>query len=384
MRACASGSVSHEGGSAGRGPLFAVMTLSTLRVDVRLLRGDFLLDARFELPASGVIAVLGPSGSGKTTLMGAIAGIIEPRDGVIALGEKVFFDSARKLDVPIEKRGCGLVFQDARLFPHLSVAQNLAYGLTRRRGREITQDTSRIVDMLGIGHLVARRPATLSGGERQRVAIGRALLSQPRLLLLDEPISAVDQDRKGEILPYLERLRDLASLPIVYVSHALDEVLRLADQVVLIEAGKCVTAGPTAAVLSARPLAGERRITVFDGRVLAHDADIGLTRVDTAVGVFRVPMADTPIGKTLRLVIDARDVALATVELTGLSIRNRFRARITRIEPIDRSQVLVALDAAGGGVSAVLTRDAVADLRLVPGAQVWCLVKSVAVDRVPG
>jgi molybdate transport system ATP-binding protein len=384
MRACASGSVSHEGRFVGRGPLFAVMTMSTLRVDVRLLRGDFRLDARFELPASGVIAVLGPSGSGKTTLMGAIAGTVEPRDGVIALGGEVFFDSTRKLDVPIEKRGCGLVFQDARLFPHLSVAQNLAYGLTRRRGREITQDTSRIVDMLGIGHLVTRRPATLSGGERQRVAIGRALLSQPRLLLLDEPISAVDQDRKGEILPYLERLRDLAFLPIVYVSHALDEVLRLADQVVLIEAGKCIAAGPTAAVLSARPLAGERRITVFDGRVLAHDAEIGLTRVDTAVGVFRVPMADTPIGKTLRLVIDARDVALATVELTGLSIRNRFRARITRIEPIDRSQVLVALDAAGGGVSAVLTRDAVADLRLAPGAEVWCLVKSVAVDRVPG
>jgi molybdate transport system ATP-binding protein len=383
MRAYAEGSGSHEGCFARPGPL-AAMTMSTLRVDIRVARGDFLLDARFELPASGVIAVLGPSGSGKTTLMGAIAGIITPRDGVIAVGGEVFFDSARKLDVPVERRGCGLVFQEARLFPHLSVQQNLAYGLTRRRGRAIAHETSRIVEMLGIGHLRARRPATLSGGERQRVAIGRALLSQPRLLLLDEPISAVDQDRKGEILPYLERLRDVAFLPILYVSHALDEVLRLADQVVLIEAGRSIAAGPTAAVLSARSLAGERRITVFDGRVLEHDAEIGLTLVETAVGVFRVPMADTPIGKPLRLVIDARDVALATAELQGLSIRNRFRARITRIEPIDRSQVLVALNASGGGVSAVLTRDAVADLRLAPGAEVWCLVKSVAVDRVPG
>ena len=248
--------------------------------------------------------------------------------------------------MPIEKRGCGLVFQDARLFPHLSVAQNLAYGLTRRRGREITQDTSRIVDMLGIGHLVARRPATLSGGERQRVAIGRALLSQPRLLLLDEPISAVDQDRKGEILPYLERLRDLA-----FLAHRLRQPRARRGAAPRRSGGadrgrKMHRGGSDGGGLSARPLAGERRITVFDGRVLAHDAEIGLTRVDTAVGVFRVPMADTPIGQTLRLVIDARDVAPGHGGAHGLSIRNRFRARITRIEPIDRSQVLVALDAA--------------------------------------
>jgi molybdate transport system ATP-binding protein len=359
------------------------MSMSTLRVDIRLDRGEFLLDTRFELPASGVIAILGPSGSGKTTLMGAIAGILAPRDGVIAIGEEIFFDSARNVDVPIERRGCGFVFQDARLFPHLSVAQNLGYGLARRHGRKVAQEPSRVVEMLGIGHLASRRPATLSGGERQRVAIGRALLSQPRLLLLDEPISAVDQDRKGEILPYLERLRDLALLPILYVSHALDEVLRLADQVVLIEAGRSIAAGPTASLLSARSLTGERRITVFDGRVLGHDAEIGLTRVETAVGVFRIPMADTPTGKALRLVIDARDVALATSEPSGLSIRNRFGARIESIEPIDRSQALVALEAAGGGVTAMLTREAVAELRLAPGREVWCLVKSVAVDRVP-
>ena len=241
-----------------------------------------------------------------------------------------------------------------------------------------------MVEMLGVGHLAKRRPATLSGGERQRVAIGRALLSQPRLLLLDEPISAVDQDRKGEILPYLERLRDEANLPILYVSHALDEVLRLADQVALIAGGRCEAAGAAAAVLSDHPIAGERRITVFDGSVLEHDRAIGLTRVSTAVGTFRIPMTDTSIGKRLRLVVEARDVAIATAELTGLSIRNRFRATITRIERLDASQALVALSASGGGVMAVLTQDAIADLRLAPGAEVWCLVKSVAVDRVPG
>ncbi len=358
--------------------------MSRLRIDIRVTRGDFNLHTRFELPAAGVIAVLGPSGSGKTTLMSAIAGILKPREGVIAIGEEVFFDSARKLDLPIEARGCGFVFQDARLFPHLSVEQNLSYGLARRRGRSITQKTSHVVEMLGIGHLAKRRPATLSGGERQRVAIGRALLSQPRLLLLDEPISAVDQDRKGEILPYLERLRDEANLPILYVSHALDEVLRLADQVVLVARGRCEAAGVAAAVLSDHPIAGERRITVFDGSVLEHDRAIGLTRVSTAVGTFRIPMTDTPIGKRLRLVVEARDVALATAELKGLSIRNRFRATITRIERLDPSQALVALSASGGGIMAVLTHDAVADLRLAPGAEVWCLVKSVAVDRVPG
>ncbi|MBW0004266.1 MAG: molybdenum ABC transporter ATP-binding protein, partial [Hyphomicrobiales bacterium] len=297
--------------------------MSTLRIDIRVPRGDFRLDARFELPATGVIAVLGPSGSGKTTLMSAIAGIVKPHDGVIALADEVLFDSDRNVDLPIEARGCGVVFQDARLFPHLSVEQNLAYGLLRRRGRAIAQHTGHVTEMLGIGHLAKRRPATLSGGERQRVAIGRALLSQPRLLLLDEPISAVDPDRKGEILPYLERLHDEANVPIVYVSHALDEVLRLADQVVLIGGGRCEAAGPAALVLSDHPVAGERRITVFDGNAIEHDPSIGLTLVATTVGTFRIPITETVIGKRLRLVVEARDVALATGELAGLSIRNR-------------------------------------------------------------
>ena len=357
--------------------------MSTLRIDIRVRRGDFRLHAGFELPATGVIAVLGPSGSGKTTLMSAIAGIVKPHDGVIALGDEVFFDSHLKRDLPIEARGCGVVFQDARLFPHLSVEQNLAYGLARCRGRAISQDTAQVIEMLGIGHLTSRRPATLSGGERQRVAIGRALLSQPRLLLLDEPISAVDQSRKGEILPYLERLRDEASIPIVYVSHALDEVLRLADQVVLIADGHCEAAGSAAAVLSAHPVAGERRITVFDGTVLEHRGAIGLTLVATAVGTFRIPMMDTIVGNRLRLVVEARDVALAATEPEGLSIRNRFRATISRIERLDRSQALVTLTASGGNVAAVLTHDAVADLDLAPGAAVWALVKSVAVERMP-
>ena len=357
--------------------------MSTLRIDIRVPRGDFRLDARFELPATGVIAVLGPSGSGKTTLMSAIAGIVKPHDGVIALADEVLFDSNRNIDLPIEARGCGVVFQDARLFPHLSVEQNLAYGLLRRRGRAIAQHTGHVTEMLGIGHLAKRRPATLSGGERQRVAIGRALLSQPRLLLLDEPISAVDPDRKGEILPYLERLHDAANVPIVYVSHALDEVLRLADQVVLIAGGRCEAAGPAALVLSDHPVAGERRITVFDGTVIEHDPSIGLTLVATTVGTFRIPITETVIGKRLRLVVEARDVALATGELAGLSIRNRFRATISRIERLDRSQALVTLTASGGTVAAVLTHDAVADLRLTTGTNVWCLVKSVAVERMP-
>ena len=356
---------------------------AVIAVDIRLRRGDFRLEASFALPATGVIAILGPSGSGKSTLLGAVSGILAPEVGRISVGHTVFFDAAARLDLPIEERGCGYVFQDARLFPHLSVAGNLDYGFARRRGRKVIHDKAEIVDMLGIGHLLQRRPATLSGGERQRVAIGRALLSQPRLLLLDEPLSAVDRDRKDEILPYLEKLRDVAGLPILYVSHALDEVLRLASQVVLVQEGRCVASGPTASVLSAHWLAGERKISVFDGRVAGHDSAIGLTLVETAIGTFRVPMVETPIGGLLRLVIDARDVALATGDIAGLSIRNRFRATVSRIEPIDRSQALLALKASGGEVAAVLTRDAVSELRLTPGTEAWCLVKSVAVDRLP-
>jgi molybdate transport system ATP-binding protein len=357
---------------------------SRINVDIALSRGAFRLEARFDLPASGILAILGPSGSGKTTLLGAIAGILRPEKGAIRVGDTEFLDSALGIDLPPERRGCGFVFQDARLFPHLDVRRNLDYGLARRRGRPVTQEFGQVVEMLGIGHLLARRPSTLSGGERQRVAIGRALLAQPRLLILDEPVSAVDQDRKGEILPYLEKLRDLADLPILYVSHALEEVLRLAGQVVLIEKGKCVAAGPTSAVLSSHALAGQRRISVLDGRVLEHKGDIGLSLIETAIGGFRVPMVETQVGNALRLVIDASDVALATDEPSGLSIRNRFRASIERIEPIDRSQSLIGLRAAGATLSAALTRDAIAELRLVPGANVWCLVKSVAVDRVPG
>jgi molybdate transport system ATP-binding protein len=357
---------------------------SRLRVDIRLARGDFDLDTRFEMPATGVIGILGPSGSGKTTLISAIAGILAPREGVIAVGDQVLFDSGRHLNLPIECRGCGVVFQEARLFPHLRVEENLRYGLSRLRGREITQHFEHVAAMLGISHLLTRRPATLSGGERQRVAIGRALLSQPRLLLLDEPLSAVDRDRKDEILPYLERLRDEALLPIIYVSHALDEILRLAAQVVLIEAGRCIAAGPTAAILSRNFLLGGQRISVLDGHVLSQEAAIGLTLVQTSVGIFRLPATQAPIGGRLRLVIDARDVALATTELSGLSIRNRFRARIISIEALDASQTLIGLEAAGGSVSALVTRDAIADLALEPGAEVWCLVKSVAVDRLPG
>jgi molybdate transport system ATP-binding protein len=355
-----------------------------LRVDIRFAHGGFDLDTRFDVPATGVIGILGPSGSGKTTLISAIAGILAPRAGTIAIGEDVLFDSSRHVNLPIERRGCGVVFQEARLFPHLRVEQNLRYGLFRLRGREITQHFEHVAAMLGISHLLTRRPATLSGGERQRVAIGRALLSQPRLLLLDEPLSAVDRDRKDEILPYLERLRDEALLPILYVSHALDEVLRLAGQVVLIEAGRCIAAGPTAAILSRHFLLGGRRISVLDGRVLGQESTIGLTLVQTSVGTFRLPATEVPVGGRLRLVIDASDVALATSEPTGLSIRNRFRARIASIEALDTSQALIGLEADGGSVSALVTRDAIADLGLQPGAEVWCLVKSVAVDRLPG
>lgn len=344
----------------------------------------FTLDAAFDAPA-GVTALFGPSGSGKSTVLSIIAGLLRPDFGRLVLDGVTLLDTGAGLDVRAERRRCGVVFQDARLLPHLSVATNLRYGLRRAPPDAAGPSYDAVVHLLGLAPLLARRPRTLSGGERQRVALGRALLSRPKILLMDEPLAALDAPRKAEILPFLERLRDVASLPILYVTHALDEVDRLADTLVLMEGGRVVATGPVG-VLAARtdlPLLTGRRDAgvVLDCTVVGHDGARGLTRLAFAGGELLVPLRPIPPGTRLRLRLRARDVAVATQAPTGLSIHNVLAATIMAITAVGAHEAFVTLSVGPTPMLARLTLDAVDRLALAPGSAVVALVKSAAFDH---
>jgi molybdate transport system ATP-binding protein len=293
-------------------------------------------------------------------------------------------DTDARIFVPVHKRRVGYVFQEGRLFPHLSVRSNLLYGC-RTQDPARGQALRRIVDLLGIGALLDRRPATLSGGEKQRVAVGRALLADPRLLLLDEPLAALDAERKGEILPYLERLTQEVGLPIVYVSHAIDEVAQLADTVVLVSDGKVAATGAVNEVLARLDLpdiadrldAG----TVLTATVKANDAAEGVTRLDHPAGTIVLPLTHEAIGARVRVRVRARDVAIAIGEPGRISIRNRLAATIAEIAPMPSGAVDVRLDASGEPLVARITQDAAHELELTPGKTVTALIKSAALDR---
>ena len=352
-----------------------------LSVRLRHKFEGFVLDAAFEAPA-GLTVLFGPSGSGKTTVVNAVAGLLRPQSGRIAVGADVLTDSARGLWLPPHRRGVGYVFQDARLFPHLTVGQNLLYGhWFAARGRDRPADLGDVVDLLGIGHLLGRRPAALSGGERQRVALGRALLSHPRLLLMDEPLAALDQARKDDILPHLERLRDHAGLPILYVSHATAEVARLATHVVVLAGGTVAAAGPVGEVLSdpaLAPLLGQDQTgAVLTARIAAQEPD-GLTRLATAAGALFVPAVAAPPGTLLRLRILAQDVMIATGDLHGISALNVIPARIRDLTA-SPGGVLVRLDAGDQAILSRITARSATALGLAPGMPVQAVLKAVSV-----
>ncbi|MBE7245547.1 MAG: molybdenum ABC transporter ATP-binding protein, partial [Actinomycetospora chiangmaiensis] len=293
----------------------------SIQVDVQLRRGAFALEAAFEA-GPGLTALFGRSGSGKTTLIDLIAGLARPDRGRIVADGTVLVDMAARTFLPPHRRRVGVVFQDARLFPHLSVRTNLGYGRALARRPYDPAIFDAVTGMLGIGHLLDRRPAGLSGGERQRVAIGRALLAGPRLLLMDEPLAALDEARKAEILPYIERLRDEAGVPIVYVSHAVAEVARLATTVVVLEAGRVAAAGPAEAILRRADLVPVHEAeagALLDMLVADRDAQTGLTRLTGNAGQLLVPGLSRPAGTRLRIRIPARDVLVATERPRGLS-----------------------------------------------------------------
>ncbi|MEH6786699.1 MAG: molybdenum ABC transporter ATP-binding protein [Paracoccus sp. (in: a-proteobacteria)] len=349
-----------------------------LSVAIRHAFADFTLDARFEAPA-GVTALFGQSGSGKTSIVNAVAGLMRPDHARIEAGGTVLTDTAARRFLPPHRRGIGYVFQEARLFPHLSVRQNLLYGRRFSHGGGAVQD--RVVEMLGIGHLLQRRPAALSGGERQRVALGRAILSNPRLLLMDEPLAALDQARKDGILPYLERLRDETGLPILYVSHSAAEVARLANTIVLLRAGRVAASGPAAQILSdpaTAPLLGPREVgAILSARIEAQEAD-GLTRLASAAGPLWLSRIDSATGAVLRLRILAQDVMIALDRPTGISALNVLAGVVRDLTP-DDGAMLVRLEAGSQTLLARITTRSAQALALHPGKPVHAVLKAVSV-----
>jgi molybdate transport system ATP-binding protein len=356
----------------------------TLEVDVRHALGSFRLDARFATDGH-LTALFGRSGSGKTTLVNIIAGLIKPAQGRIGVNGEVLVDTARGVFVPKHRRRVGYVFQEGRLFPHLTARQNLLYGQWFTPRAERYQDFDRIVDLLGIGRLLERRPASLSGGEKQRVAIGRALLASPRLLLMDEPLAALDEARKLEILPYIERLRDVARVPIVYVSHALAEVTRLASTIVVLSDGKVAACGPTADTMSRLdlfPLTGRAEAgAMIEARIAAHDPATGLTALSCPAGTLRVPQIDAPVGAVIRVRVRARDVMIAIKQPEGLSALNILPGVVEEIDQQAAPVVDLRLNCSGQVLLARITRHSVAALGLAPGRPAYAVIKSIAFDR---
>ncbi|MEI6558666.1 MAG: molybdenum ABC transporter ATP-binding protein [Rhodospirillaceae bacterium] len=360
--------------------------VSGLRARFRGRLGGFALDAAFEAPARGVTALFGPSGCGKTTLLRCVAGLQRLDDGHLSLDGTVWQDGARTF-LPVHRRPVGYVFQEASLFPHLSVRGNLLYGHRRSvsRGERETIRIDDVVALLGLASLLERAPNHLSGGERQRVAVARALLSQPRLLLMDEPLAALDRFSKNEILPYLERLHEALSVPVLYVSHDITEVERLADHLVLVDKGRVIAAGSLEALQAdpALPIARlpEAGVTLV-ATVESFDAAYGLASLAVPGGQLLVPGGSERIGATRRIRITAADVSLASAPATGSTILNILPARILAVEPQHGMQMMAAIalgaDGLGTRLLSRVTRKSWDALGLAPGQPVFAQIKGVA------
>jgi molybdate transport system ATP-binding protein len=361
-----------------------------LQVAAKKRLGALALDANFELPTPGVVALFGRSGCGKSTLINVIAGLLAADSGRVALDDTVLLDTEQRLEVPPERRRIGYVFQEARLFPHFDVAGNLRYA-EKRAGSPRFVSFDLVVELLDLKPLMNRRAHHLSGGERQRVAIGRALLSQPRLLLLDEPLASLDASRREEVLPYLEILRDQLAIPMVYVSHNFDEVLRLATYLVLMESGRTTAQGGIGEMSlnpGVRAIIGADAVgAIVDGTVLGTDSVSGLTRVGVGGGELKVQSATAAVGARLRVQLLARDLIVATRAPQQLSVRNILTGFVTAVTADEGDADLIAIDIGGTIIMARVTRAATRELKLTAGLPVWALVKSVSLrshfTRVP-
>ena len=351
-----------------------------LEVDIRHSQGDFRIDARFTA-GGGLTALVGPSGSGKTTLANVAAGLIRPEEGRVAFAGETWFDGTRGIFLPAERRRIGYVFQEGRLFPHMTVRQNLDYARRFRRTGDTAAADRRLIELLGIGHLLDRRPAGLSGGEKSRVAIGRALVSAPSLLIMDEPLSALDPARKTEILPHLEYVRDETGIPILYVSHAMEEVARLATRVVSVAAGRVVAEGEPGAVLGgAVPVPDDMEPATFiSATILHHLEDEGLTVAESRAGRIYLKRGAAEPGDRVRVHVAAQDIILALGEPGDLSALNRLSGQVLAVAERGGS-VWVTVDCSGEAVLVQVTRHSAARMGLTEGQPVSLLFKSVSID----
>ncbi len=352
-----------------------------LSVDIRLSTGEFSLVVSQQFPFLGVTGLFGPSGSGKSTLLRVIAGLETRAVGRVAMESEIWQDGRWRL--PPHRRGVGYVFQDTRLFPHLSVRGNLDYAVRRAGGLD-GPTLEEVIEALDLGALLSRRPAQISGGETQRVAIGRALLTAPKILLMDEPLAALDEVRKAEILPYLERLCDQSRVPIIYVSHQVAEVARLAQHMVVLRHGRVLRAGGAIEVLSdpdAVPMVGPREAgAVVEARIVAQHAD-GLTELAVSAGSLYLPRIEAAIGDYLRLRIPSQDVILARARPEGLSALNILPAIVTEVKAGEGPGAVVQLRAGHDLLLARITRRSVTALGLQPGVAVYAVLKSVALAK---
>jgi molybdate transport system ATP-binding protein len=349
--------------------------------------GNFAIDVDVRVPMRGVCALFGPSGSGKTTLLRCVSGLTR-LPGTLRVGDELWQDDRRRVFMKPHQRPVGYIFQEPSLFPHLTVHGNLLFGASRARGSARTElpDFDEVVDLLSIEHLLSRSPVALSGGERQRIALGRALLANPRVLLMDEPFSALDRSTKEDLLPYLESLHERLSIPVLYVSHDIGEVSRLADTLVVLSEGRVVATGPIEEIferLDLQPETGRFEAgVVLTGTVAEHDESFRMTHLDVHGQRIAVPQANVRIGERVRLRIRARDVALALEPPRQISVRNILAGTVQAVvEESDTAFAETLIDIGGARLRARITRDAVASLGLEPGMEVFALVKSIAFDR---
>lgn len=362
------------------------MSAETLSLNIEKKLPGFTLELSQSITLDGATAVFGPSGAGKTTLMRLIAGFEAPDYGRIALGTDVWFDADDNINLAPHKRPVGYMFQDARLFPHLSVLGNLNYADKRTANEQVAYTLDDVAKAFAITPLLYRRIETLSGGERQRVALARTLLSRPKLLLLDEPLAALDRQRKNDILPYLKDLPSRFGVPAIFISHDIDEVSQLADRVLVMAAGRMQAYGAAAPVISnldLEPLTGKHDVgSLLEGSVAEHDTRLHLTRVAIGDASLTLPLnlALVP-GSVLRLRIRAQDVAIATSQPRDISIRNVVPGKIAGIKSDPQSAYAEAnIDIGHAELRAQITRAALEALKLEKGANVFALVKSVSID----
>ncbi|MFA4914236.1 MAG: molybdenum ABC transporter ATP-binding protein [Burkholderiaceae bacterium] len=354
----------------------------------RVRHDDFLLDLDLSLPGRGVTGLFGHSGSGKTTCLRLMAGLIKADSGYLCVNGDVWLDTDHRIDLPTHQRALGYVFQEPSLFAHLNVLRNLQYGQKRVAASQHRVDMSHMTALLGIDHLLTRMPDSLSGGERQRVGIARALATSPRLLLMDEPLAALDLKRKREILPYLQRLHDELDIPVIYVSHSPDEMARLADHLVVLDAGRAVASGPVAHTLARLDLPASRTddaTAMIPATACEYDVQYGLLTVELQAPEGGTPgrlrLVHPPVAprSSVRLAVQARDVSLALHDQDASSILNRLAARVQAIAPAeDPNHVIVRLDAAGSPLLARITRFSCDRLALEPGMHLWAQIKAVS------